>query len=62
MAKKKRAKKTNKAESLHIIHPAAAGIDIGASEIYVAVSDDRSDNPVRCFDTFTEDLQRPHNG
>jgi transposase len=58
MAKKKRAKKTNKAESLHIIHPAAAGIDIGASEIYVAVSDDRSDNPVRCFDTFTEDLHK----
>ncbi|MCI5116295.1 MAG: IS110 family transposase [Candidatus Electrothrix sp. AX1] len=43
---------------MHIIHPAAAGIDIGASEIYVAVSDDRSDNPVRCFDTFTEDLHK----
>lgn len=56
MAKKKRGNKKNKVDSLHIIHPAAAGIDIGSSEIYVAVSDDHSDNPVRRFDTFTEDL------
>jgi transposase len=56
MVKKKRGNKKKKVDSLHIIHPAAAGIDIGSSEIYVAVSDDRSDNPVRRFDTFTEDL------
>jgi transposase len=58
MAKKKGENKKNGIESLHMIHSAAAGIDIGASEIYVAVSDDRSDNPVRCFDTFTEDLHK----
>lgn len=58
MAKKKRENKKKRIDSLHIIHPAAAGIDIGASEIYVAVSDDRSDNPVRRFDTFTEDLHK----
>ena len=58
MAKKKRGNKKKSIDSLHIIHPAAAGIDIGASEIYVAVSDDRSDNPVRRFDTFTEDLHK----
>jgi len=58
MAKKKRRKKINRVESLHIIHPAAAGIDIGATEIYVAVSNDRSENPVRRFDTFTEDLHK----
>jgi transposase len=56
MARKKQEKKKNGVKSLHMIHPAAAGIDIGSSEIYVAVSDDRSDNPVRRFDTFTEDL------
>lgn len=56
MAKKKRRKKRNGVESLHIVHPAAAGIDIGATEIYVAVSNDRSALPVRRFDTFTEAL------
>ena len=48
----------NGIESIQMIHSAAAGIDIGASEIYVAVSDNRSDNPVRRFDTFTEDLHK----
>ena len=36
----------------------AAGIDIGAREIYVAVPPDRDAEPVRVFATFTEDLQR----
>ena len=58
MAKKNRRKKINRVESLHIVHPAAAGIDIGATEIYVAVSNDRSETPVRRFDTFTEDLHK----
>jgi transposase len=35
----------------------AAGIDIGAREIFVAVPPDRDECPVRVFDTFTEDLQ-----
>src|SRR6516162_11664611 len=34
----------------------AAGIDIGAREIFVAVPSDRDLNPVRVFATFTEDL------
>jgi transposase len=34
----------------------AAGIDIGAREVFVAVPSDRDDNPVRVFATFTEDL------
>jgi transposase len=33
-----------------------AGIDIGATELYVAVPVERSDQSVRCFGTFTEDL------
>jgi transposase len=43
-------------KSLHVIHTNAAGIDIGATEIYVAVPDDRDAESVRCFATFTEDL------
>jgi transposase len=34
----------------------AAGIDIGATEIYVAVPGDRDPQPVRYFPTFTDDL------
>jgi len=41
---------------LHAINPNAAGIDIGATEIYVAVPDDRDNKPIRHFDTFTADL------
>ena len=35
----------------------AAGIDIGAREIYVAVPPDSDAEPVRVFQTFTDDLQ-----
>jgi transposase len=34
----------------------AAGIDVGASEHYVAVPPDRAEQPVRRFGAFTEDL------
>jgi len=37
-------------------HPHAAGIDIGAREIWVAVPPGSDPKPVRGFDTFTEDL------
>jgi transposase len=43
--------------SLECIEPNAAGIDIGATESYVAVPPDRDPKPVRSFSTFTEDLQ-----
>lgn len=43
-------------DSLPILHPDAAGIDVGASELYVAVSAERDPHPVRCFPTFTRDL------
>lgn len=36
--------------------PNAAGIDVGAREMYVAIPPDRDAEPVRVFDTFTEDL------
>jgi transposase len=38
------------------IEPNAAGIDIGATEIYIAVPADRDSQPVRRFATFTDDL------
>ena len=40
-----------------VLEPHAAGIDIGAREIFVAVPSDRDENPVRVFPTFTEDLE-----
>jgi transposase len=43
--------------SLESIELNAAGIDVGATEIYVAVPPDRDPEPVRRFKTFTGDLQ-----
>lgn len=43
--------------SLECIEPDAAGIDVGATEIYVAVAPDRDAEPVRHFHTFTADLR-----
>jgi transposase len=40
------------------IQPNAAGLDVGATKVYVAVPADRDAQPVRSFDTFTEDLER----
>jgi len=40
------------------LKPNAAGIDIGAREIFVAVPADRDVESVRSFPTFTEDLHR----
>jgi transposase len=39
-----------------VLEPNAAGVDIGATEIYIAVPADRDSEPVRRFTTFTEDL------
>ena len=50
----KRSKK--RCEELPILHPDAAGIDVSASELFVAVSADRDPQPVRSFPTFTRDL------
>jgi transposase len=41
---------------LPALHPHAAGIDVGAREIYVAVAPGACARPVRAFATFTEDL------
>ena len=44
-------------KALDIVHPDAAGIDVGGSEHWVAISPDRDAEPVRCFGCFTADLQ-----
>jgi transposase len=61
LAKKKQIKaKSAKAKHnrlLGIHNPNAAGADIGATQIYIAVPPDRLENNVRCFGTFTADLR-----
>jgi hypothetical protein len=43
---------------LEVMHPHAAGIDVGNSAHYVAVRPDRDPNSVRRFECFTADLHR----
>jgi transposase len=43
---------------LELVHPNAAGIDIGSRQHYVAVGPDRDPQPVRTFGCFTQDLHR----
>jgi transposase len=59
MAKHKQ-KQTPKTQvnALEQINLNAAGIDIGAEEVWVAVPPDRDEQSVRTFPTFTADLQR----
>ncbi len=56
MAKPKKRKYRKLERSLPVMRPNAAGIDIGATEIFVAVPADRDPESVRSFPTFTEDL------
>src|SRR5580658_7238421 len=44
-------------KALEIVHPDAAGIDVGGSEHWVAISPDRDPKPVRSFGCFTADLR-----
>jgi transposase len=45
-------------QSLPLVHPHAAAIDVGATMHMAAVGPDRTDEPVRSFGTFTADLHR----
>jgi transposase len=45
-------------EDRPILESSAAGIDVGAREMYVAAPPDRDAQPVRVFQTFTEDLEK----
>ena len=51
-------KRSGKVVSLPVVDANAAGIDIGATQIFVAVPADRDVESIRCFDTFTADLER----
>ena len=56
---KTKRRKRNKGMCLEdrpVLEPNAAGIDVGAREMFVAVPPGRDGNPVRIFATFTEDL------
>jgi hypothetical protein len=56
-SKQKRKRKGMTLDDRPLLEPNAAGIDIGAREIFVAVPADRDENPVRVFPTFTADLE-----
>jgi transposase len=45
-------------EQLAIVHPNAAGLDIGAAEIWACVPPARTEENVQVFGTFTPDLNR----
>jgi hypothetical protein len=49
--------KTKAIPPLALAQPDAAGIDIGATELWVAVPAERSAQPVRRFGAFTKDLE-----
>jgi transposase len=53
----KRTDQGSNRPSSSILQPNAAGVDVGATEIYIAVPADRDPYPVRCFRTFTADLK-----
>ena len=57
---KQKAKRTKAGivNALDQINLNAAGIDIGAEEVWVAVPPERDEDSVRSFPTFTADLQR----
>ena len=62
MNRKERKELTRRLQSenpgLEVMHPQAAGIDVGNSAHYVAVRPERDPEPVRRFECFTADLHR----
>ena len=54
--KKSKASKSVSLQSLPVINPDAAGIDVGAKDHVVAVPCDRDERPVRTFQAFTPEL------
>jgi len=54
---KKSVRKNVDWKALEVVHPDAAGIDVGGSEHWVAVSPERDAEPVRRFGCFTADVR-----
>lgn len=61
MSRKRKGKQKTGAPMLLCLNPHAAGVDIGATEIYIAVPTDHDPQAVRCFATFKEDLHAAAN-
>jgi transposase len=51
-----KARRSKRVRPVPVVNPNAGGIDVGATEIYVAVPAGRDAESVRRFETFTEDL------
>src|SRR5258708_1125688 len=51
-------KGSQKSERVEVVHPAEAGLDIGAREIFACIPPDRDGETVQVFGTFTPDLSR----
>ena len=58
MAQQKKKRRGMSFEERPVLEPNACGIDVGARQMYVAVPPDRDPEPVRVFETFTEDLEK----
>jgi len=56
--RKRNRKKPARQVALRKLRADAAGIDVGATELYVAVGPERDPEPVRRFASFTADLER----
>ena len=55
-SQKRRAAKAKVIQPVAALQPEAAGLDIGSTELWVAVPPDPGEEPVRRFGTFTADL------
>jgi transposase len=51
-------RKKKRMEARPVLEPNAAGIDVGARQMFVAVTPEKDADPVRIFDAFTEDLEK----
>jgi len=55
---RKEVQKARSVPCLENVETNAAGIDVGARKVYVAIPAERDPEPVRSYETFTEELQR----
>jgi hypothetical protein len=53
----KKVKQPKKLTTLERVHPNAGALDIGALEIWAAVPPEQTEENVRCFGTFTVELE-----
>lgn len=51
-------KRRSRRRDLAVVHADAAGIDLGSTDHYVSVPEDRDEQPVRRFGCYTQDLER----